>query len=350
MSRVFWPLLLSCVLIDAFAQPAPTAQLAPPEPKTSIEWFQRASERMNLRMPGCSPFHMRVTFHAFPGREYLSKGEKSEIVIGDGVYEETWAAPHKWRREVTLANYHAVEVESEKGRKMQASSDYEPSRVLMLLNALLAPIPRNLSSREFRHEGASGWTIDHLAKGGLSLVRISREAGGQSGSSTDAFYFLPQGTLAIRNHLGLETIWEDDILFAGKIVPRHVRLKGGDRDLLTATVAIEDAGEPSSAMLDLPVSAADPGMTLRPFQAFEVKFPDLSYRHSWVKGGRDSGPSGFSLWEVLDRHGRYREVELILVLTDKDAESIMTFMRQERHHPAEVDGSPCQLVMSWAFL
>ncbi len=350
MSSVFWPLLLSCVLIDAFAQPAPSAQPVSPEPKTSIEWFQRASERMNLRMPGCSPFHMRVTFHAFPGKEFLSVGQKPEIVTGDGVYEEVWAAPHKWRREVTLASYHAVEVESEKGRKMQASSGYEPSRVLMLLNALLTPIPRNFSSREFRHQGASGWTIDHLAKGGLSLVRISTDTGGQGASASDSFYFLPQGTLALRNDLGLETMWEDDSLFAGKIVPKHVSIKGGDRDLLTAIVLIEDAGEASSSMFDLPVSVAEPGMTLHPFQAFEVKFPDLAFRHGWVKGGGDTSQPGFSLWEVLDRHGRYREVELILVMSDKDAESIMTFMRQERNHPAEVDGSPCQLVMSWAFL
>lgn len=301
---------------------------------------------MNLRVPGSPPFHMKVAFHAFPGQEFLDVREKPEIITGDGVYEETWVAPHKWRREVTLANYHAVEAESEKGRKMQASSDYEPSRVLMLLNALLTPIPRNFSSREFRHEGASGWAVTHLSKGDLSLVRISHESGE---SASDSFYFLPQGTLAIRNERGLETTWEDDTLFAGKIVPRHVTLKG-DRDLLTASITIEDAGEASPSMFDLPVPVADPGMTLHPFQAFEVKFPDLDFRHGWSGVGRGYGKPRFSLWQVLDRHGRFREVELIVVMDDKDAWIITSLMRKQRNHPAEVDGDPCQIATSWAFL
>ena len=110
-------------LLSAGAQtPAPT-QTAVPEPKTSAEWFQRASDIMNLRLPGSAPFHMRITFHASPGMELLSFKEKPEIVTGDGVYEETWLALHQWRREVTLAGYHAIEEESGGGRKMQASSD-----------------------------------------------------------------------------------------------------------------------------------------------------------------------------------------------------------------------------------
>jgi hypothetical protein len=48
---------------------------------------------MNLRMPGCTPFHMRVTFHALPGIELLGPKERSSILTGDGIYEETWLAP-----------------------------------------------------------------------------------------------------------------------------------------------------------------------------------------------------------------------------------------------------------------
>jgi hypothetical protein len=336
--RTFSVLLFSFVVTHA------VAQTAPPEPKTSIEWFLRASERMNLRMPGSAPFHMKVTFHAFPGIELLPP-KKSEIVTGDGTYEETWLAPHTWRREVALAGYHAVEVESEKGRKMQASSDYEPSRVLMLLNALLAPIPRNFASQEFRHSGASGWTIDHLTKGDLSLVRISRgEGGGAGGDLTDAFYFLPHGLLAIRNEFGLETHWEDDSLFTGKVFARHITIKAGERELLNAQVGIENAGRTDPGAFDLPGDFAEPGMTLRPLQAFEVKMPDLSFSHSWVKPGYDTGKSVYSLREVLDRHGRYRESEVILLINAGDLETLMDLLRQDRYHAAEIDGSPCQII------
>jgi hypothetical protein len=126
------------------------------EPKNSIEWFQLAKEQMDLRMPGSASFRMKVTFHSFPGVEFLNLKEKPQIVNGDGLSEETWLSPHEWRREVTLGGYHAIEEDSGGVRKMQASSDYEPSRVLMLLNALLNTIPRNFASTEFRGEGASG--------------------------------------------------------------------------------------------------------------------------------------------------------------------------------------------------
>ncbi len=351
MTRLHIPqFLLATLFIGSWAQISAATQSISAEPETSIGWFERARDQMNLRMPSSAPFHMKVKFRAFPGMELLGAKEKPEIITGDGVYEETWLAPHKWRREVTLADYHALEVESELGRKMRPSSDYEPSRVLMLLNALLYPIPRNFASREFRHQGASGWQIDHVSNGSLSLIRISRGVGDERGDLTDAFYFQPHGLLALRNDEGFITSWEQFILFAGKAVPKHLSIKAGERDLLTADVIVEAAGQVASGEFDMPGGTAEPGMTMRPFLDVEVRRPDLTFSHGWTKDGRSSPSRAFSLREVLDRHGRYREVELILVLNPEDAHIIMTFMREERHHPAEIDGSPCQLAVSWAFL
>ena len=61
-------------------------------PKDALGWFERASEQMNLRALGSAPFHMKVRFHALPGVELLPK-KKSEIIVGDGEYEETWVSP-----------------------------------------------------------------------------------------------------------------------------------------------------------------------------------------------------------------------------------------------------------------
>jgi hypothetical protein len=272
-------------------------------------------------------------------------------VAGDGVYEEMWLAPHTWRREVTLAGYHAIETYSSQTRKMQASSDYEPSRVLMLLNALLDPIPRNLVSFEFsKKEGAGSWKIDHVASGSLSLVRISIGQGNEHGKLTDAFYFTARGILALRNSLGLTTTWADDALFAGIVVPNHLALKAADRDLLTAEVAIEAADKTDPAMFDLPGGAAEPGMTLRPLQQFEVRWPDLDESFGWTEPGMDTTQPGFSLSRVLDRHGRWRELELIQVLNLHDAGAIMTHAREERNKPATIDGSPCEVAAMMAAL
>ena len=340
----------------AFNSPAAAQPItqAVPEPKTSIEWFERADDRMNLRKPGGAPFHMKVTFHAFPGKEFLNFKEKPEIVTGDGFYEETWLSPHEWRREVTLGGYHAIEEDSLGIRKMQASSDYEPIRVLMLLDALLNAVPRNLASKEFSLEGASGWKIDHVATGSLSLVRVSKSIGSARADYTDSFYFSQHGLLILRNERGITTGWENDAMFAGKAVPRHLTIKAGDRELLSAEVAIEEAAQIDPATFALPGGPAEPGMTLRPLLFFELRFPDnLSDDYSWVKPGRNSGVFLYSLRGVLDRHGRYKELELIAMPKEddegakEDMRILMTHLREARHRSPEIDGSPAEFVMKW---
>lgn len=330
------------VVIPVHAQPPA------PKPKTSIEWFAQASEQMNIRMPGSPPFRMKVTFHAFPGREFLGLGEKSKMITGDGVYEETWLEPHRWRREVTLAGYRAVEVESDKGRKMQASSDYEPSRVLMLLDALLNPIPRNLSSREFP-PGASRWHVVHLSDQNVNLLRISRSRGDERGQTNDAFYFTPSGLLVLRNEIGLLTSWENDIPFGGKAVPKHVTVKVGDRFLLTADIDIAAAGAVDPTAFDLPVQPADRGTTLRPLHAFEAR-SEVDFSPIWRSYLNSGSPHAFSFWSVLDRHGKFQEVEVILQPKEGDIEPLYLLLKANRSRPPEIDGSPCELEFGWGFI
>ncbi len=86
---------------------------------------------------------MRVAFRAFPGEDFSPPGE-SLILTGDGVYDETWLSPETWSREVTFGTYRAVETHVGGVREFQASSDYEPSRVLMLLDALSRSHPAQL--------------------------------------------------------------------------------------------------------------------------------------------------------------------------------------------------------------
>lgn len=65
-----------CLALSGRAQTPAQAPAATPEPTTEskkpMEWFLRANDRMSLRMPGSAPFHMKVTFHAFPGEEMLT--------------------------------------------------------------------------------------------------------------------------------------------------------------------------------------------------------------------------------------------------------------------------------------
>ena len=66
---------------------------------------------------------------------------------------------HRWRREVTFGAYHAVETDSGQARKMQASSDYEPVRVLMLMESLLFPVSKD-AVWQFRKGPRLSWKMN----------------------------------------------------------------------------------------------------------------------------------------------------------------------------------------------
>ena len=185
------------------------------ELKEPAEWFARAQEQMNLRLPGSTPFHMKVSFRALPGIELV---KTPKIMTGEGVYEETWLSPQQWRQEVTLGSYHAIETQTGRVRKMQASTDYEPSRVLMLLEALLDPIPQNAITPELNRIPL-GWRIEHKSAAGLQFVSITRTLVGSRHTIGFAYVFLASGLLVQDNEAGLVTSWQDHAVFADKVVP-----------------------------------------------------------------------------------------------------------------------------------
>lgn len=335
------------LLFCAPGVPALRSQSQPKENKTPAEWFQRASEQMNIRMPGASPFHMKVAFHAFPGDELLGSKQKPQILTGDGTYDEIWLAPHLWRREVTLGSYHAIEVESPNGRKMQASSDFIPSRVLMLMGALLYPVPQALLAGEPQPRQDSRWSIAHLSKGDISLVRVAdTHPSSDRFTEHSGYYFLPAGLLVFRNQDGLTFAWQNDELFSGKVVARQIILQADglktnapNRNLLTADVHIQPEGQADPSLFVLPAPPADPGETLRPLQGL-AKHPQPKDEAPHWPGDRDAA---FVLWGVVDRNGTCRDLELTSSNGASDLPQFVEALRRVRFRPAEIDGSPCEV-------
>lgn len=217
------------------------------DPKDATGWFIRARDLFNLRAPDAAPFHMRVQFHAYPGIEVQ---KKTEIVAGDGTYDEVWMSPRQWRREVTLNGYHAVEVQSERQRRMQATSDYEPSRVLMLMEALLDPVPRNLIEPDL-NDIPLGWKLEHRTAGTLAFVSISRHWTIPSNTFGFGYLMLPGGMLVQSDQAGLATGWQDEVNFAGKAAPRRITVRAGDRVLLSADVTVQASGAVAPATFEL---------------------------------------------------------------------------------------------------
>jgi hypothetical protein len=367
-------LLLVCALTPAWSlsqliTPSASSPSRPvathSQPNDATGWFRRADKITNIRMLGSVPFHMRVTFHAFPGTDFAPKG-KSTIQTGDGVYEETWLSPETWRREVVFGPYRAVEVRANGVRKFQSNSEYEPSRVVMLLRGLLLPIPRyvvepELEDRHFR------WKIEHQQAGSIPYVRISfTDNLGRYGSEVRAYDFLPNGILVRfeEGYTGLLTGWQDDVAFGEKIVPRHLTVEGNGLSgpLLTADVAVEPALATNAAIFQIEGDGARPGMTLRPYVQTEFDLaPAIHFETPGSWATTTTLPVGVNLSAIgiVDRDGTTREIEVGAIrvygqppssaqMADvmQAARVLVKSMWKDRFHPALVDGDPCQYVFS----
>lgn len=144
--------------------------------------------------------------------------------------------------------------------------------------------------------------------------------------------------------MGLTTTWTDDVNFAGKAAARHIAVKAGDRDLLTADVSVDAQVYSDSTEFDLPTGPADAAMTLRPLQHFEIRDSGLLSSGPIWPGGDDSHAAMVAIG-VIDRSGRYREVELIgadHVSNDQDLQDLMNSFRHLRWRPITIDGYKCE--------
>jgi len=344
------------------------------EPGTAAEWFRRADELTNIRMPGSAPFHMKVTFHAYPGMDFHDPG-KSPIMTGDGTYEEWWFAPKKWRREVSFGTYRAVEV-FDRARKFQATSKYEPSRVLMLLRALLYPIPRYLIEPELQDDPEGShtaiankklpWKVKHLSAGKLGYVELSYRVDDGKCIDMMAYDLLPGGVpVRLTDRMGLTTGWEKQALFGGKAVPQHLTVSAIGLDVVSADIEIGSASQGDPSLLQLGGEAAAACMTLRPFDQWD--FPPLSIVRSDVPqlppGAAYPANVEIVTTGVVDKQGFPREAETTGIqqdpkwLSNDEKQAILVHARLmvqwwygNRFRPVLLDGSPCQVLARTSLL
>lgn len=325
-----------------------------------MDWFTRAADRLDIRRAGSAAFHLRATFHAYQGIDFSPPGQ-STMITGTGTYEEWWISPEKWRREVTLGSYHAVEVLDGDVRKLQASADYEPSRVLMLLRALELPISTHILHPDPQQKRVK-WKLEHMPDDLLQRTRIS-EAGDKDGWGP-AYQFLPDGTLVRFEDggSGLVTTWRNQTEFGGKQVPQHIAIggEGLGREMLSADLQIEPLGNVDEARFQLPGPAADGGATLRPIDGVEATHPKATHIESAL--ARTSFlPVGvrISAMSVVDRNGVVREAEVSGIQDfgqplnrdqvadmQSTAQIYLESVQKNRYHPAEIGDHPCEFLLS----
>jgi hypothetical protein len=116
---------------------------------------------------------------------------------------------------------------------------------------------------------------------------------------------------------------------------------------------IEPANSVDTGQFNLPGPPAEPGMTLRPLPSWEIKLPVA--RSNALAPPFDMHPPSFLFRVTMTRDGRRRDVELITMATQSQANptqaaaEILALFRQGTVYPAEVDGKPCQTTWNQLF-
>jgi len=240
--------------------------------------------------------------------------------------------------------------------------------VLMLLRALLYPIPRYLLEPELQDKHFR-WKTEHLTAGTLPYVRVSyTDDLGRYGPAMRSYEFLPNGILVrAEDYNGLITSWQQDVPFHGKLVPLKFDVQGTglEQPMISATVDLRSATSSDAGIFQIPGPPAEQGATLRPFDEYDLDQPASTIHFEIPKGYASSDrstafPVGVKVYAiaVVDRDGRTREAEMSGVRVfgqpllsgqtqgiSIGAQSVVESLWKDRYHPAMVDGKPCQFVM-----
>jgi hypothetical protein len=296
-------------------------------PATPSDYLRRAREVTNIRAAGSTPFHMRVHFVASGKVEFT----------GEGDYEETWLAPDRWRREVSFGAYRAVEVQETSKHTFQASSDYEPKRLLLLLR-MIAPTATEDVSTITEDNDHFDWNIQ---PGANRLVH--------SPSTTLAPWsiidFNPDGSPSVASG-SAETRWSDYVEFSGKAVARTISLTSSTGPLLKINVAQLDAVKANTPLLSNSAPEADATMTFMPLGQGSVMAPKLTHapKPKFANILPGAHPQGFVVVDLaVDRRGAAREVEALYASNLAFIPEAVKAVSKNHFKAASLNGTPVEV-------
>jgi len=119
MRSIFFGIFLPAFLV----LPSCFGQTTAPPIRAEIA---NAASASNIRDKGSQPFKLVAEFDAAGNIEFT----------GHGQYEENWIDAEHWQRKVDFGSYHAIETQDGAQHKLSATSDYEPKRILKLVQEL----------------------------------------------------------------------------------------------------------------------------------------------------------------------------------------------------------------------
>ncbi len=206
------------------------AETSPAMP--ALKRLERARQLSDLRADGSKPFHLHATFQA---------GGDVEL-RGNGVYDEIWESPTKWRREATLTGIRVIEARDGQNlyRKIHGS-DFSPRRIDDLLDAMAG----RLVGTESFHE--ADWRQGMVKFGGVDLLRVLRGYESPEGELDPVHataYWLDPATGLLRADYQMSTTatYNGFKEWNGKQVPRRIDMTENDTKSLQIEIdRIEEA-------------------------------------------------------------------------------------------------------------
>ncbi|HEX4068191.1 MAG TPA: hypothetical protein VHZ09_19385 [Acidobacteriaceae bacterium] len=230
---------------------------------------------------------------------------------------------------------------------------------MMLLQAVLAPIPRFLLEPELDAH-PTRWKLEHRTTGSIAWVSIRDRGQSQDSLLATVYDFLSSGIL-VRREGAYVTSWDDDQSFAERIVPRHITVQGIGLQgpVVTATVMIAPLAPSDRTIVQVPAEPADPGSTLEPIDFGSLENGGARAIHMEVPPplpARYPASVEISATSVVDRSGTPRDAEIIGIRNEggpldqqtngvvaEIARAMVLALLKDRYHPALIDGKPCQV-------
>jgi outer membrane biosynthesis protein TonB len=313
------PAQIETKLIIPFPAELQSAASAGPDVKPIFDKMRAAGD---LRLEGAPGFHMKASF-------------RSEDGAAKGIYEETWIAPNKWRRDVKLNDTSVVEARTEDAFYRTFPGSYAPRLADDVIDSLSFSLPGD-NGGDF-HD--LDWGAVNAKLGNVPLLRLSNGYINPQGKpdALTVLYFVDEKTGLIRgrNHYSTLTVFNDFQSFGEKTVARKLTTLGGDVNRMETNIdTLEPAANVSESIFR--ISGAKPIFTsgeedrrfTQPRAIYTVK-PSIPGWHGKVTCELN-----------VDEHGHVRGVDVEGTTDDSVIEPIRAALMKWEYDPATINGRP----------
>lgn len=203
-------------------------------------YFKRARDLTYPRTDGSQPFHLVGTFEGAGNLTWFK-----------GLYEETWLAPDRWRREISVQGLPTV-IETRMGDDHYRQ--LPPRELSKLVDRVLSLFTADFPGFAY-YSPDTDWTMADVQFDDkpVLLTGMGCEGEGASMRCSRSIFFDPDGKLVERSQSGESILYGNFAAFSGKQVPREITLRMNGVLALTARVDRLDGASPlpdSSFILD----------------------------------------------------------------------------------------------------